>query len=415
MSTRPSFDETFKQAVAPGPGRLLAGVTLAAARRSKTGGGPSQPDFCAEYGTLQLDPDSAAVTSDTVVWLASCTKFVTTIAALQCVERGQFTLDDPADIYRLLPEWKNPEVLTGFSESGKPQVSPAKARITLRQLLTHTSGLCHDFFEPRMVKWRQSRGETPLGLSTPVVEGCLHPLLFEPGSGWIYGCGLDLAGLMVARANETTLEEYMRMNIFDVLGMDDTSFHPAEHNNMLERLMPIATRNVDGELVTGLEHDPTKALINPCDDLGGTGLFGTAKDYVKLLKSILCDDGRLVKSETIEAMFAPALNGAQRESMNNSLSVPIHAAIMMPGEVMLGTEGAGNWTYGMSGLIGLHDSDARFKTGWMGWVGAPSLAWWIDREGGTCGMFATQLYPPGDLNFGSLLRTFQKEMVARLS
>lgn len=355
------------------------------------------------------------MTSDTVVWLASCTKFVTTIAALQCVERGQFTLDDPADIDRLLPEWKNPEVLTGFSENGHPQVSPAKARIKLRQLLTHTSGLCHDFFDPRMIKWRQSRGETPLGLSTPVVEGCLHPLLFEPGSGWIYGCGLELAGLMVARANETTLEAYMRENIFDILGMDDTSFHPATHNNMLKRLMSIATRDASGELVNGLDQDPTKALVKPIDDLGGTGLFGTAKDYVKLLKSVLCDDGKLVKSETIEAMFTPALTEARRESMTKFLSVPMHAAILMPGEIMLGKHGAGNWTYGMSGLVGLHNSDVGFRPGFMGWVGAPGLAWWIDREGGTCGMLATQLYPPGDLNFGRLWKVFQKEAVARLS
>lgn len=376
---------------------------------------PYQPDFCAEYGTLRVDPDSAQVTSDTVVWLASCTKFVTTIAVLQCVERGHFTLDDSADVDRLLPEWRTPGVLTGFSEDGNPQVSPAKSKITLRQLLTHTSGLCHDFFDPRMIKWRQSRGESPLGLSKPVTEGCLHPLLFEPGSGWIYGSGLELAGLMVARANETTLEKYMRKNIFDVLGMDNTSFHPAQHNKMLERLMPLATRNADGELVNGLERDPTTAFMDAADDLGGTGLFGTAQDYVKLLKSILCDDGKLVKSETIEMIFMPALTAAQRGSMNEFLSVPMHAAILMPGEVMLGNDGAGSWTYGMSGLIGLHDSDAVLKPGWMGWVGAASLAWWIDRKGGTCGMFATQLYPPGDLKFGALWKMFQKEVVARLS
>lgn len=376
---------------------------------------PDQHDFCAEYGTVQIGPDSASVSSDTVVWLASCTKLVTTIAALQCVERGQFNLEDPADVDRLLPEWTNPEILLGFSDDGSPRVSPAEAKITLRQLLTHTSGLCHDFFDPRMVKWRQSRGETPLGLSTPATKGCLHPLLFEPGSAWIYGCGLELAGLMVARVNKMTLEEYMRKHIFDVLGMNDTSFHPANHNNMLERLMPLSTRNTYGQLVSGLENDPSKSLVAASDDLGGTGLFGTAKDYVKLLKSILCDDGKLLTSETIEAMFTPALTDVQRESMNTFLSVPMHAAILMPGEVMLRSDGAGDWTYGMSGLIGLHDSDAGFKPGWMGWVGAPSLAWWIDREGGTCGMFATQLYPPGDLNFGNLWKMFQKATVARLS
>jgi CubicO group peptidase (beta-lactamase class C family) len=101
---------------------------------------------------LELDPASAAVSIDTVMWLASCSKLVTAVAALQCVERGLFTLDDAADVDRLLPEWKALDVLTGFSEDGKPLLQPAKEKITLRRLLTHTSGIAYDFMNPSLTQ-----------------------------------------------------------------------------------------------------------------------------------------------------------------------------------------------------------------------------------------------------------------------
>jgi CubicO group peptidase (beta-lactamase class C family) len=117
------------------------------------------------------------------MWIASCSKLVTTIAALQCVERGLFTLDDPTAVDRLLPEWKDPEILTGFTEDGKPILQPAKEKITLRKLLTHTSGVAYDMMHPMLIQWRQSRGEKPLAVRTPVTEGYKHPLVFEPGFG----------------------------------------------------------------------------------------------------------------------------------------------------------------------------------------------------------------------------------------
>jgi CubicO group peptidase (beta-lactamase class C family) len=142
------------------------------------------------------------------MWLASCSKLVTTIAALQCVERGLFTLDDPADVDRLLPEWKDSEVLTGFNEDGQPVLQPAKEKITLKQLLTHTSGVAYDVMHPLLMQWRQSQGQELLAIKTPITVGFKHPLVFEPGTGWMYGAGLGLAGLMVARANTTTFSTY---------------------------------------------------------------------------------------------------------------------------------------------------------------------------------------------------------------
>jgi CubicO group peptidase (beta-lactamase class C family) len=373
-------------------------------------------DFTATYGTLQLDPASDSVSIDTVVWLASCSKLVTALSALQCVERGLFSLDDAADIDRLLPEWKTLDVLTGFSEDGKPLLQPAKEKITLRQLLTHTSGIAYDFMNPTLTQWRQTRGEGPLGMQTPITEGFMHPLLFEPGSAWLYGGGFDLAGLMVARVNNSTLEAYMRLNIFDVLGMAETTFHPKNRGGLIERLMPMTHRAASGELVDGIGEDGGLPVpLDPADDFGGAGLFGTAPDYLKLLKSLLHNDGKILKPETADILFTPCLTKEQHASLQFMNSIPQVAAIATPGEPPFGQPGAGDYTHSVAGFIGLHESDEGLKPGWLRWGGAPNLTWWVDRNGGTCGIFATQLYPPGELEYAFLTKVFQKEVVSHFA
>ncbi|KAF2249656.1 beta-lactamase/transpeptidase-like protein [Trematosphaeria pertusa] len=376
---------------------------------------PQQDDYFAAYGTLQLDPTTAPVVTNTVMWFASCTKLPTTVAALQCVERGLIDLDSPADVDRLLPEWSDPQILTEI-RNGEPVLTTAKEKMTLRRLLTHTSGMAYDFHPP-LLEWRQSRGERPLTLRGPITQAHLHPLVFEPGTGFTYGPGLELAGLMVARANGCTLEEYMRKNIFDVLGMDDSSFRPHTHQ-LAERVMPMTARSSpDGPLADG-QHPPpiAKALtVDPEDDSGGGGLFSTAEDFLKLLKAILRNDGRLLKPESIDLMFRPSLSSPSQTALNELFSDPTWAAYMIPGEPPIGTEGAGEWTHGIGGLIGLTSKEDGLKSPWLQMGGAPNLDWWIDRQGGSCGIFATQLSPRGEAKHQPLKSLFQHEMVKKFS
>lgn len=229
------------------------------------------------------------------MWVASCVELATTIAVLQYVERGLFALNSIADVERLLPEWAKLEVLS-ISEDGSPILTPAKEKITLRHLLTHTSGLIYDFMPP-LLQLRQSRGEEWQSMCSPIAECFVHPLIFEPGSAFAYGPGLDVAGLMVARANNCSLESYMRRNIPDVLGMHDTSFG-VSCDRLRERLMPMSIRpSPDATLMDG---NPSNAILKQAvdakDDYGGAGFFSTAADYLKLLKSILRNDGKILAS-----------------------------------------------------------------------------------------------------------------------
>ncbi|KAF2119785.1 beta-lactamase/transpeptidase-like protein [Lophiotrema nucula] len=403
----PSFDETFKQAVTPGPERLLAGVALAAAGSRIE----EDSDYRNAFGTVQLDPASEPVTTDSVMRLASCSKLVTSIAALQCVERGILDLNSPADVERLLPEWSDPQILTGF-EDGQPQLQPAKEKITLGQLLSHTSGLTYDFFPPLLTEWRKSRGEPPQALTGDYELSFPHPLIFEPGTAWAYSPGIDLAGMMVARANSCTLEEYMRKNIFGPLGMNDTSFRLQTHGDMAQRLIPMVCRLspeaplTDGPAPQAIPNNIAKSK----DDIGGAGIFSTAGDFVKLLRSILRNDGKILKTETIDLMFKSTINPASQAALTATLATEAMAAVMTPGDIPVGTEGAPEWTHSYAGLVGLTPRKDGLKGPWVQWGGMPNLHWWIDREGGTCGIFATQLFPPGEKKHQTLTALFKNEM-----
>jgi CubicO group peptidase (beta-lactamase class C family) len=370
-------------------------------------------DFLAAYGTLQLDPSSAPVTTKTVMWIASCSKLVTAVAVLQCVERGLFSLDSSENVDRLLPEWKEPEILTGFLD-GQPQLQRAKEKITLRQLLTHTSGLAYDI-DPTLMQWRKTKGQESLALRAPILECFITPLLFEPGTGYTYGPGLELAGLMVARANKCTLEEYMRKNIFDTLGMHDTTFRPLEQIKELSgRVMPMTCRPTADEALADGDAPgfPFKmAPLDPIDEFGGAGLFSTAEDYLKILKTILRNEKQVLSMESVDMLFAPSITPSSKDALRDVLAVPFFASIAIPGHV----PGTGEWSHSVGGLIGQFDNDRGLKSSWIQWGGMPNLKWWIDREGGSCGIFATQLSPTGEPKHESVMEVFQKEMVKRFS
>jgi CubicO group peptidase (beta-lactamase class C family) len=120
------------------------------------------------------------------MWIASCTKLITSVSALRCVERGQVTLDEP--LGKHLPELADPQVVAlDESAPGGFTLRPAKNPITLRTLLTHTSGIAYEWGDPRLAAWRKAQPEVPAEK-----KGLMHvvyniPLLFDPGEGWVYG------------------------------------------------------------------------------------------------------------------------------------------------------------------------------------------------------------------------------------
>src|SRR5438477_237360 len=144
------------------------------------------------------------------------TKPVTTVAALQLVEQGKLQLDEP--VSKHLPELGALDVLDGFDPStGKPLLRPAKAPVTLKHLLTHTSGFCYDNWDGNMFRYTSLTTGQPAG-------GKPGPLMFEPGTRWQYGQGVDWAGRLVEKVSGLSLEDYFQQKILGPLEMRDTSY-----------------------------------------------------------------------------------------------------------------------------------------------------------------------------------------------
>ena len=171
------------------------------------------------FGKRDLSkPDN--MTTDSVFWIASMTKAITTAAAMQLVEQGKLSLEAP--IGKLLPDLAAPQVLEGFDAKGEPKLRPAKSPITLRQLMTHTAGFCYDLWNGDMATYLAKTG-------TPGIISCLNaalktPIASDPGTRWEYGTNIDFVGKAVEAVSGKKLDAYLRDHLFMPLGMNDTGF-----------------------------------------------------------------------------------------------------------------------------------------------------------------------------------------------
>lgn len=234
---------------------------------------------------------------DSTFWGFSCAKLLTTVAVLQCVENGLIGLDDPVD--GILPELRQPNIITS-EPNGDFKLTPAKNKITLRHLVTHTSGLSYDAMHPVLVAWRASRGEKPQVMSGRIPEAHSLPLLFEPGSSWVYGSGLDWAGLLVERLNHTRLAAYVQRRLFKALGLDSSTFRPVTRPDIVANLAQMWSRSDTGEL----SPIPSPYPLQARNDSGGMGLVTSTSDFVAILQDLMKEKPVLLKKESVAEMFS---------------------------------------------------------------------------------------------------------------
>lgn len=274
-------------------------------------------------------------------------------------------LDEP--VGKILPELSSPDILTGFDETGSPQLKKATVPITLRLLLSHSSGLSYPFLNPKIANFLEAQGRDPLAPRRSVTEDYKLPLTYEPGQGWEYSCGIDYAGLMVERVNGgMKLGEYMKKHIFDVLGMESTTFRPKERPELMERFAGRPMRQADGTL----KEDDSGAypIATSGDHMGGAGLYSTATDYVKVLGSILADDGKLLKSESAAELFRPSLpNDKYLMAVLDTALRPLFAPGM--------PESGIGFNYSVGGILYLNDVQDCCGKNTLAWGGLPNSNW----------------------------------------
>src|SRR3977135_3350313 len=247
------------------------------------------------FGKRDLSKDDA-MTADSVFWIASMTKAVTSAAAMEWVDQGKLSLEGP--IGTLLPDLDSPQVLEGFDANGEPKLRPAKNPITLRHLMTHTAGFVYNMWNGDNALYLEKTG-------LPAITTCQNaalktPLASDPGTRWEYGTNIDFVGKAVEAVSGRRLDAYLRDNLFAPLGMTDTGFKIGESQR--KRLVGMHARGPDRSLAPipfELEQDPEFHM-------GGGGLYGTAGDYIKFTRMIL-NKGRgngnqVLKPETVAMM-----------------------------------------------------------------------------------------------------------------
>src|ERR1700743_902590 len=198
-----SIDLSLREAVDNG---TVAGVVAM---------GATQRGLVYEGASGHANPQAGtAMTPDTVFWLLSMTKAITATACRKLIEQGRLRLDQPAG--EILPELKSPQVLDGFDASGQPKLRPARNAITVRHLLTHTSGFTYSIWSENISRYEKVTGMPDIGYS---MNGAFKaPLEFEPGERWQYGIGMDWVGKLVEAVTDQSLEVYFREHIFAPLG-----------------------------------------------------------------------------------------------------------------------------------------------------------------------------------------------------
>lgn len=342
---------------------------------------------------------------DDVLYAASATKLLTTIAALQCVEDGLLTLD--GDLSSIAPELAAKHVLTGFAEDGSPQLDPPAGPITLKMLLTHTSGTTYFFLNPMIAKWRSQFGNPENQELRPVEDLFNYPLSFQPGTGWMYGPGLDWAGRIVERVTGGTLLEFMQKRIFDPLGITDAQFYPVTREDLRARLVDLNPSD-PGALGSAVLGGGGDMNLRGRGDFGGHGLFLPGLDYVKVLRSLLANDGKLLNAAAVDNMFQQHLGPEAAASHKAALAGPIGPFFRV------GTDPESKVGHGLGGLLTLEDVDGWYGERTLTWGGGLTLAWFIDRKNNLCGVGAIQAALPvdGDL-MAELKQTFRRDIYTK--
>lgn len=337
----------------------------------------------------------APMTADTIFWILSMTKAVTAVACMQLIEQGQLGVDQRAADF--LPELAAPQVLEGFSPDGTPQLRPAKRPITVRHLLTHTSGYTYSLWSKRLAQYEEVTG-TPIVFSGNKAALSV-PLEFDPGERWQYGMSIEWVGRLVEAISGQTLEAYFRDHIFTPLGMHDTGFTIGDAQRA--RLATACQREDDGTLTAAPYMSPQQTDFS----LAGTGLFSTPRNYMAFLQMLL-NGGRvngvnILQPDTVAAMFSNQTGAIDVVEMVSSSPARSKNFDLFPGMPH---------KWGFSFDINTQPGPWGRSAGSAAWAGALNTHYWIDPATNLAGALFTQVWPFYDERVVALLNHFEQTL-----
>ena len=342
---------------------------------------------------LANPPASTAMNTDTIFQIASMTKAITSVAAMQLVEQGRCSLDAP--VSELLPVLANASVITGFDDDNAVVTRPAARPVTLRHLLTHTSGLGYPFMSADIAR--------SFALSGPPAPGSIAsitvPLLFDPGTAWEYGVSTDWVGLAIEAVTGMSLGAYMTEAIFDPLGMTDTAF--ALDRNQQARRAAMMSRSGDGTLqpfAAELGGGATAEFEG-----GGGALMCSGGDYMRFLRMLLnngtLDRKKILRAETVAEMTRNQIGTLRAGAMASVVPQFSHPYDGFP-EMHTG--------WGLGFLINPETGRNGRAAGSLAWAGIANCYYWFDPTSDIAAVLMMQFLPFGDPAALDLYAAFER-------
>lgn len=351
------------------------------------------------FGTRDLT-GGPAMTRDTVFRIASMTKAVTSVAAMQLVEQGKLTLDYP--VPDIDPALGSPKVVDGFDAAGNPILRVAKRPITLRHLLTHTAGFSYEQWDATTVKVVKATGMP--STASGKVAAYRMPLVFDPGEKWEYGVSIDWVGRLVEALSGKPLDVYFRDHIFNPLGMTDTGF--VANPEQRARQVRVHQRKPDGTL----EVQPLEPVPAPEMWAGGGGLYSTASDYLTFTRMMLAGGtfkrARILKPETMALVNQNSIGPIEAgilKTTNPARSVDVD---FFPGQSL---------KWGLAYMINAQRGPNGRSAGTLTWAGIFNTHYWIDPVKRVTGVIMTQTLPFGDPLSMKVYGQFERGIYNRLA
>jgi CubicO group peptidase (beta-lactamase class C family) len=356
---------------------------------------------------------------DTTTWIASMSKLIIGVSIMQLVDRKLVSLDEPVSTY--LDEFKSCTIITAMDpNTNEPTTIPSPRPPTVRELLTHSSGLAYIAMHPLLTTYWTShlnRGPTP-STNSSVLHEHSHPLVFAPASSWTYGGGADWAGRLIERVTSAPLTTYIQTHILLPLSLPSTAltFRPLQDPSFLSTLATRPMRDPTGSGRLVPDTTGTFGVIEPEDDTGGAGLYGSAPAYAAVLRSLLRDDGALLSAAARAELFRPCLSPEAEEAFNAAMASPFRP-FLGPGYPEAGAaEGARgekvrySWSVGGAVIVNEGGVEGVAGKGMAYWSGLPNCSWFVDEERGVAGVWVANLLPPGDPLAGELYRAWREAL-----
>jgi methyl acetate hydrolase len=382
MQSSDRIDDSFRQAVAAGD--VPGAVAMAASGEDVV--------YAGAFGMRDL-AGGGAMTADTVFRIASMTKTLTAVAALQLVEQGRLALDAP--VPDIDPALSAPRVLEGFDAAGAPILRPARRPITLRHLLTHTAGFSYEAWNANTLRYVAATGMP--STSTGKLAALRLPLAFDPGERWHYGINIEWVGRIVEAVSGLTLDAYLREHVTGPLGMADTGYvaTPAQRT----RLAGVHQRAADGTLAP----QPPETPIIPEFWPGGGGLFSTAPDYLAFLRMLLnggaLDGARILRSETVALMARNHSGDLAAGILATTTPARSNDVDLFPGSQL---------RWGLASMINIEAGPHGRSAGTLTWGGIFNSYFWLDPARRIAGVIMMQILPFADARALALYGRFER-------